>query len=263
MMSSIQPVTLERHGTRRWRRATSYAFAAGHSVAPIMGAELARAAMAMPIAWVPDADAYVPVAVLGMEPGQCLYLASDGSWTVSYVPAALRSFPFLLAPTQDGKRILCIDEESGLAPDGGDGEPFFESGGALAAGLQGVFKFLSDVENQRLPTQAASAALQKHGLLVPLEIDLQLQAGIRKVQGLFRVDAAALDALADEAFIELRRSGALVLAYAQVFSMQNLPSLIALAQARERKLLAEAAMTKGGELDLSFLQGQGDTLRFS
>ncbi|MBI4206910.1 MAG: SapC family protein [Betaproteobacteria bacterium] len=66
-MPKIIPVTPSRHASRRWRRYDSYAFAADRAVVPLVAAELARAALAFPVAFIQMGKGFVPVGVLGLE----------------------------------------------------------------------------------------------------------------------------------------------------------------------------------------------------
>ncbi len=101
--------------------------------------------------------------------------------------------------------------------------------------------------------------MHKHQLIQPWPIKLQTTAGEQAVEGLFRIDEAALNQLPAEALIELRNTGALLCAYCQLLSMQHLQTLGQLAAARAQ---AQAALlTQNGELDLSFLNGS-ETLKF-
>ena len=63
-MPQYAAVSRERHANKKWQRYTNFAFAAGEPIAPIVGAELARAALAMPCAFVQQSGRYVLVAVL-------------------------------------------------------------------------------------------------------------------------------------------------------------------------------------------------------
>lgn len=74
--------------------------------------------------------------------------------------------------------------------------------------------------------------------------------GERKLEGLFRVNEAALNALDNEAFLSVRKSGALPVAYAQLLSMQQLRVLGELAQARAQRT---QQVQLGQDLDLSWL----------
>lgn len=265
---SIHPVTRERHGDNRWRRYSSYQWANGANLVPIVAPELAAAAISLPIAFTLRDDAPpLTVAVLGFEPGINLFVGGDGRWIGGYVPALLRMRPFMLVPTQDGKRVLCIDEAAGdVGPLQGvpDTEPFFTPEGELAPPVKQVMEFVSRIEDAKAATEAAAAALQKHELLVPWQITLQGDAGPRHVQGLSRVDEAKLAQIPDDAFLDLRRANALPLLYAHLLSTQHMGLLGRLAQARAAAIAQQKVMpvTAGGELDLSFMNG-GDTLRFS
>ena len=262
----FQPVSPERHAAHGWRPSNSYAWAAREAVVPLVGSELPRAVLAMPVAFIRQHEMFLPVALLGFEPGAGLFVAADGRWTGGYVPAALRARPFVLVALEDGRKILCVDEEAGhVAPrqQAPDAQPFFAEDGKLASRVQEVMRFLSAVEENRELTRKACAALETHKVLVPWEITLQMEAGPRKVEGLYRIDEAALGQLPDAAFLELRRAGALAVAYAQLISMAQLPALGQRASARLAALKPVAApVTAAGDLDLSFLE-RGGTLRFS
>jgi hypothetical protein len=204
--------------------------------------------------------------VLGLERGVSLFVASDGRWMGGYVPALLRSRPFALLTAQDGRKVLCVDEEAAsVSPrqDSRDAQPFFGANADLAPGLQQFMGFLSTVDTNREATAKACAVLDSHGVVVPWEIKLQVEKGTRSVEGLYRVDEAALLALPDEAFLELRRAGALTLVYAQMISIAQMAALGQRASARLAALQAPMTpVTPSGDLDLSFLE-RGGTLRFS
>ena len=265
--SEFHPLNIERHASRFWRRASSYGFAAHQPLLPLAGPELFHAAVALPMAFIPQEDIFVCVAVVGTRDGECLYVAPDGRWLAGYMPAKLRSYPFALAAIEGDQFALCMDEASGLLSSSPQDEPFFKEDGKLAPSLQRVLEFLGQIQASNSLTQQACAALHTHDLLKPWAITLQDDAGAqRKVEGLFCVDEVALNKLDDSDFLDLRRCGALAVAYAQLMAMQHIQALGALAATRDRALAAKAAPTQmpttaAGDLDLSFMQG--DTLRFS
>ena len=47
-MPELAAITPERHAKKVWKRVTDYAFAAEHTGIPLVGAELSKAALAMP-----------------------------------------------------------------------------------------------------------------------------------------------------------------------------------------------------------------------
>ncbi|SMP82517.1 SapC protein [Desulfonatronum zhilinae] len=90
-MPNYVPVSKESHATKRWKRFESYAFAAGETFLPLVAAELPKAVTAFPIAFIQQNDLYFPVALLGFEQGENLFVAANGQWVGAYVPSALRS----------------------------------------------------------------------------------------------------------------------------------------------------------------------------
>lgn len=249
-MIALTPITPSRHAARRWRRNDSYAFAAVRAVVPLVGAELARAIVTFPVALIREGEGFVPAAVLGLEPNRNLLVAEDGRWLGGYVPAALRAYPFALGRVEEGQQLLCIDEASGLITDGPGGERFFDDDGKPAEAVRQVMDFLTQVEQNRAATAAACAALQAKNLIEPWPITLTTEQGERKIEGLFRANEAALNAMDDEAFLTLRKTGALPLAYAQLLSMQQLAVLGRFAQARAPR---PQQVQLGKDLDLSWL----------
>jgi len=261
-MPNLHPITPSRHANRRWRGYTSYAFAATDSITPLVAQELPKALMALPTGFIAHNNSYLPVAVLGLQPGKNLFVALDGRWLADYLPAVYRGVPFALASTEDGKQILCVDEDSGLVSDT-EGVPFFGEDGQPSQAVKDTLNFLTQVAQNRLATQAICALLQKHCLFQPWPIKVHADAGEQNIEGLFRIDEAALNQLTADALMELRNSGALLLAFCQLLSMQHLPKLGQLAQAHAQAAQRTAALIHppSGELDLEFLN-DGGTLRF-
>ena len=126
--------------------------------------------------------------------------------------------------------------------------------------MQSVARLLAQ---SRLATAAACAALHRHGLIRPWPITVKTEAGEQSVAGLHQIDEAALAQLPGDALQELARAGALAVAYCQLLSMQHLPALGQLAQARAQAAAAavQAAVLPEGNLDLEFLK-RGDTISF-
>lgn len=255
-MPKFTAISRDSHADKRWRRFSSYAFASQSAVVSVVASEIPKACMAMPLAFIQHEDAFLPVALMGLEPGSNLFVASDGRWLGRYVPAALRGHPFALVKAEGDSLVLCVDEESGLVGDGPEGEPFLTPDGEPTQALTQVLDFLRQVEANRGPTAAACAALARHDLIRPWPITLKGEAGERQVEGVHQIDESALNELPDEAFLELRRSGALSLAYCQLLSMQHLSVLGELAKAHAQAVAAPRPAPA------SFSLQDDDTLRF-
>jgi hypothetical protein len=256
---SYKAITKTDFANLRWKRYDNYHFAALDAVVPLVVQELPKACMALPIAFIEQGDAFVPAALQGLQPGQNLFVTPDGRWLGGYTPAAYRSYPFQLATAADGQRVLVIDEESGLLSDT-EGEAFFDEAGNPAQAVKEVLDFLSQVQNNRALTQRICALLAEHHLIQPWPIKVKGEAGERTVEGLYRIDEAALNALAADAFEALRQAGALPVAYCQLLSMQHVQLLGKLAEAHANAQ-AQLPTTDSGELDLDFLNNN-DTISF-
>ena len=229
MTSSIVPISMERHAGKTFRRFASYGFAGTETVAPLVAAELAKATVSFPIAFLKQGEDVLLVGMMGLEPGSNLFVAPDGKWIGAYIPAAFRAHPFVLARAQDDRQVLCINEASGLVVDDPAGERFFAEDGKPSPAIQSILDFLTSIHANRVLTERACQAIARHDLLEPWTIVAPGETGPRNVSGLWRISEAKLGQLSDEAFVDLRRSGAIVLAYGQLMSMGHLPMLERLA----------------------------------
>lgn len=251
---AIHPITLSQFAGKRFIRSKNYAFTSSDAVVALVAKEFPKAALSMPIGFVPVGDGFTPVAVLGLQPGKNLYVSLDGRWLGGYIPALFRGFPFLLADVEDGRQVLCINDAQGSVSDI-EGEIFFGSDGQPTQAIKDILDFLNQLSSNRLSTIKVVARMQKHHLIAPWPIKVQnAEHQEQTIEGLYRIDETALNNLTPEAFNEIRQCGALPLIYCQLLSMQHLPMLGKLAQAhQEAEQMAALPKTDAGELDLSFL----------
>lgn len=256
-MPTIMPVSRQRHGNKQWQRFSSYSFAAKDALAPLALAELPKAAAALPIAFILQNDRYIPAALMGFQAGQNLMVSPTGQWLGRYIPAAYRSYPFMLLKTEDGQQqVMCIDETAGLLSGGSGGELFFDRDDQPSKAITQILDFLNQTSASRKAAEAAGAALQRHSLICSWPLTVQSASGEQRVDGLFQVDEAALNALAADALLELRDAGALVVAYLQLLSMQHLGELARLATERNSISAASA------DTDINGLANPGGTFSF-
>lgn len=106
-MVQLVAVSQARHAARKWQHHADYRFAATEALAPIVGAELAKAALSMPLAFSEQAGRYTLVAVLSLVPGRNMFVGPDGRWYGNYIPACLRSYPFSLLAQQAPISFRC------------------------------------------------------------------------------------------------------------------------------------------------------------
>jgi hypothetical protein len=258
MASSYVAIRRDAHLHKGWKTWEHMSFALEWAVVPIVGAEVPKANMAFPIAFLKNDDQFVLHAITGLEPGRNLFITDEGKWVGSYIPAALRGFPFALADADD-QRVLCFDDASGLMVDADQTEKkFFGADGEISTDLAAVRDFLIQVDQNRVVTNAACQLMGDLGIIEPWPITLKMGEHDRSIEGLYRISESALNAADDETFLKLRRGGALPIAYMQMLSMTHLPMLGRLsdAHAHRKKQMSEI-------ITESFLTPNSDDIQFN
>jgi hypothetical protein len=240
-MTRFVAVSREIHGSKAWRRPGDYTFAATESLLSLIGNEVAKAALAMPLAFVEQSGGYIPVAVASLQPGRNLFVGPEGQWLGRYLPLGLRSYPFRLAQGKSVEDVvLCIDEDSGLISDRGEvnssgtNELFFDRDGSTSTAIKDITKHLIEIEVSRRATEIAMRALKDAGVICAWDLKMKTDQGEKPVHGLCRIDEPALNALSAEAFLALRKVSALTIAYAQLFSTDQMSILPMMARTQAR-----------------------------
>ena len=262
-MSHFTAVSRDSHAGKSWQRPKDFAFAAKESVVPLVGAELSDVVPAMPMAFISDAGQYRLMGLLSLVPGKNMFVSPDGKWLGGYIPALLRAYPFRLL-RQEGteKSVLCVDQDSNLIVDSdGAGDEFFDAEGKPSKALQGILDFLGKIEANLTATDVAVSALANAGVISKWEIKVHEPKGERVVDGLYYINEPALTALSDEAFLELRKAGALALAYCQLLSMRQIKVFERLVQIHAQ--FAQAVPRMPDSLDDLFHMADGNLIRFN
>jgi len=217
-------------------------FAAGMNAMTISLAEFAVAARDYPLVFVPVADGYAPLAVLGLTDRDNLFV-TDGHWAPDvYVPAFVRRYPFCLSRViLDGvaqaDKLVCIDR----AYVDNSGASLFDVRGEPTQRWAERQRFLIEYEQDLEQTAQMCAGLAKLDLFEPFS--MQATQGLRRqwqLQGMFRIN--------EQKFLDLKPASHKILAtkgwaariYAHLFSLANFARLHERAQARTAAT-AEAA----------------------
>jgi hypothetical protein len=264
-LTNLVPVSAVTHAGKAWPALDNLAFAAAQAVVPLLGAEFAKVAVSMPIAFIEQAGLYLPVAVMSPIAGRNFFIGASGQWLGGYVPAALRSYPFRLGRFGGAEEFtLCVDEDSGLVVDAnGAGEAFFDADGKPSAAAKAMLGFLLQIERGRSHTDLTVAALAGAGLIGPWSLQVRTGGTIQPVNGLLRIDEARLDAIDDATFLRLRHAAALPLAYLQLLSMGQVAVFDRLSQSRQQMAQSGRQQQQISSLDELFENTRAETLRFN
>jgi len=254
VMPQLTAITPQHFANKAWKRQSGYAHAAQANILPVVMAELAKLVPVLPLGFVQTEGGFQLMAITALQPGTNLFIALDNRWLGNYVPAAIRGYPFRLAKAQDREdSILCFDESSGLLVEAGQGEAFCDEAGAPSQALKDILDFLAQIDLNRVATQTAADALQAAALIQPWPINVQNEDKTIAVEGLYRIDETALNALDAATLHGLRNKGALALAYAQLLSMNQLSVLEKLSKVQAQMQTQAESVAQG----LATLQGFG------
>jgi hypothetical protein len=236
-MKDFQPLNVEQHKNLGY--VEKYGPEYGHHVGAVMVMpnEFSKVQREYPILFRKDSASgrFIPVALLGFEENENLFLNAHGTWSTRYIPLAMRQGPFMIGTQQQGEEerlVVYLDvKDSRLAQ--GAGSPLFNADGSSANALTEIRNVLAARHEGAARLDAMIDAFLKHELLerVVIEIDLANGGTINFDAG-YTVHIEKLIALKDDALTDLHRSGFLSLAYNVADSVNNIQDLIDIKNAR-------------------------------
>lgn len=179
-----------------------------------------------------------PLALVGLQEGQNLYIAADDQWEANhYVPAFVRRYPFMLARlTPEAQELsLCFDDAAGIVVEN-DGEKLF-SGTDPSDTTKNILQFCEQFEQAVGRTRGFMDELTKLDLLMDGEVTIQRDGLAQPAvyRGFRMVDEQKLQNLRGDQTRKMVQSGLLGLIYAHLFSLSLISPLF------ERQFAAAAA----------------------
>ncbi|MBI5939014.1 MAG: SapC family protein [Caulobacterales bacterium] len=245
--TSPEPLSRDVHsglGVRRMDR--PFAFAKAGHVVPITVAEFTFAAISYPIIFA--GNERLPLAVMGINQNESLFIEEDGSFAVGgYVPAYIRRYPFVLAADEAQQRmVVCIERGADIFTEKKKADlPLFEKDGEASEYTQNAIKFCEDFEGERRRTESFVKLLSDLDLFEQREsiFNMPKEDGTIepvKLAEYFAVSEAKLGALSPEKLAELRDNGALEKIYNHLTSLIGWDRLVALASNRALRSSGEA-----------------------
>lgn len=241
-----EPLSREQHGGLGVRTLEKpYAFASTGHVIPLTVAEFNFAAICFPIIF--GGDQRMPLAVLGINAGENLFMKDNLLVNGTYVPAYVRRYPFVLAADEaQGRMVVCIERSAELFADTDKADmPLFTEAGEPSEYTQNAIKFCEDFETERRRTESFVKLLTDLDLFETREANYTQNnpdgtSSVIKLAEYFAVSEAKLAALPADKLVELRDNGALEKIYNHLTSLAGWDRLVALATERA----AERAQAK-------------------
>ena len=219
------------HGALKLDRARGFAFAAVANALPLGLSEIALAAQYFPVVLTGGPNP-MPVAILGYRADENLFVDAAGTWLDdTYIPAYVRSFPFILIEPP-GAASIYLGIETTAAILGEEGEPLFVEGQPTAL-VTDALKFAMAYRDDLKRAAEFAMALNDVGLLQANEARLTFKSGgTARLDGFRVIDGTKLDTLDDGAFLDWRKRGWLGALYGTVQSSARWGHIVNLANGR-------------------------------
>ncbi|MBB4660026.1 SapC family protein [Parvularcula dongshanensis] len=224
-------LTREKHaGLGISRPERPFGFAEAVRAVPLTVSEVATAMKHYPIIFA-DVKNPLPLAVVGLIDDDNLFVENTGDWDErAYVPGYLRRYPFALAADRgsdlSNPRMAIIVDEAYEGIQQGGTLPFFGDAGPSAE-MQQAIDYCQQYERDRAITQQFATHLANYDLLADQVAQFTPEGGEAKPFARYiGVEEKRLQDLADDKYLELRKSNILPILYAQLMSMGNWRTLM-------------------------------------
>ncbi len=196
----------------------------------IAAVEFLQVSREYPIVFAKDGDNKVfPVALLGLEKNQNLFVDKKGEWNANYIPAYVRRYPFILATAEDKKDnfVVCIDESFPGFNTAKEGNPLFNEKLEQSEILNQAVDFLKGYQTHVKLTAQFCENLTKLDVLEPMQANIERATGEKtSLGGFMGVNREKLKALKPAKLTELLKSDQMELIFAHLASLSNINSLI-------------------------------------
>jgi hypothetical protein len=228
---NVVPINKEHHGELFIEAVDGFGFANSSSSLYIAAVEFPQASQEYPIVFGKDAsDVVFPVALLGLQPNQNLYIDDNNKWNATYIPAYARRYPFILAKASgatDDQFTVCIDEGYTGFNTAKEGKPLFDQQGEQTEILTQAVDFLKDYQNHVALTTVFCENLVKLDLLESMTANIETKSGEKmSIGGFFAISRDKLKMSKPENLSDLAKTDQLELIYSHLNSLRNVKTLL-------------------------------------
>lgn len=227
MFKNIAPINFEANKNTKIKSITNFNFVKETHLASVMVHEFAKCAPIYPIVFLEDKtkDQFRPVALLGLEDGENLFVDGD-KWQASYIPAIVRRYPFVLAGSEGSDRFtICLDKDSEFVNET-EGQPLFDDNGKPSESLERVKTYLQELQQMELFTAEFVKYLAEKNMFTPLNMKLRIGKEVKDMSGAYIINEERLNNLSDEVYLELRNKRYLPVIYSHLASLGQMERLV-------------------------------------
>ncbi|NWF65840.1 MAG: SapC family protein [Campylobacterales bacterium] len=186
--------------------------------------ELAEASKTLPLFFAKDGDGVTPIVILGVKDNENLFVNKSGEWEKNiYIPALIRSYPFVLSKQVDVYSLAYDVEYEGLNKK--DGQKILDENGELNEYGKNVMNFVQNVYTDLEFTKNITKLLSDNELFKDINANIEKDGKKFVLSGLMQIDTDKLNTLSDDKLLILVKSGALNLVYSHLASLSNFKNL--------------------------------------
>jgi hypothetical protein len=178
-----------------------------------------------------DAEYPLPVALMGFETGENLFLSGAG-WREPVIPMMMRKGPFYIASEGSTagtfQSVIAMDQSHPKVKNN-TGEPLFLEHGGHSPYLEKIVQLLERIEASHPHTLAFAKTLNEMSLITPIDLKVTDKEGApHTLSGFFGIDEERVLALSGEALSQLSEAGYLAPLFMVIASQSQLSRLLEL-----------------------------------
>lgn len=208
------------------------AFSRKLNALPISYSEFSRVSHDYPIVFIStdEGATFGTVALLGLQPGQNLFVGTDGKWDNSvYLPAYTRRYPFCMGKVKvddvvQDDRIVCVVQK---AVNEAKGEALFDEQGVAQPKWAEMEKLLHEYEADLMRSEEMCSILKQYDLLESFSMQaVPTKGGAMQLTGMYRISEAKLEGLNGDQLHNLVKTGVMARIYMHLLSLENFARLL-------------------------------------
>lgn len=232
-MTTIEKLNNVSHGTLRIVQSYSVALGDGVMFVPAYPNEFRGLQSCYPLMLFKDGTSgqFLPVALLGFEDGENLFLDGEGGWNAPYIPLMSQRGPLMIGfedAEGEGRPtpVIAVDMAHPKVSQT-DGEALFLEHGGYAPYLDRMTAIMEAIHEGHALSEALVTLLLDLNLVTPCDLQITQDDGAtHQLAGLYMIDDEALLKLDEAGVNTLRAAGFLPAAYLMLASQSQLQSLL-------------------------------------
>ncbi|MCP3850237.1 MAG: SapC family protein [Gammaproteobacteria bacterium] len=227
LFKNIVPINNTVHLNYKISEVINFNFSKNTNAAILTTAEFEKGSKTYPILFISEGEDILPVALLGLEDKQNLFLKWNNQWDASYIPAHIRRYPFSLATVDSSSEfIVCIDEKATVIGKSGE-HSLFLNNGKQSDYLNEKIRFLQELQVESEKTLKFTKRVNELDLFEPMNANINLNNGDNiSISGFYTINKEKFKALDGQVFKDLVESDDMKLIYEHLTSLDNFSKLI-------------------------------------